>query len=334
MTERYGKMRLEHIDILNCRRKFLAFYYLENPDVDAAVTARPLPQPDHPQMLTSSNRATHVERITPQRVLFHVDFRGIWRYKDLIPLLIRRDFVGEFSQTILGPTWFLLHPLMQSVVFSLVFGSLAKISTEGASPFLFYNAGLVLWTYFTMTTTFVSNSFISNAGLFGKVYFPRLIVPIATSLFRLIGLGINFALFLFFMAFFALRGTAVTPNLWVLAAPLVIFQVVLLAFGMGTLVSSLTTRFRDMVQAIGYFFAIWMYATPIIYPLSQVPEKWKWLFFLNPMTSPIEIFRYGFLGSGSVNYTLWATNVATTLVILFIGIIAFNYTEKTVVDTV
>jgi len=272
--------------------------------------------------------------IQPSHGLFQVDFREIWRYRELIPLLARRDFKGEFSQTILGPVWFVIHPIMQAVVFSLIFGVLAKMSTDGVTPFLFYNASIVMWTYFTQTATYVSNVFIQNAGLFGKVYFPRLIIPISIALFRSVNLVVNFTLFLAFLAYFMWRGATVQPNLWVLATPLLVLHTVTLAFGIGLLASAFTTRYRDVIQAFSYLMSFWFYATPIIYPFSQVPEPFKWLFFLNPMSSVVEVFRHGFLGASTIDFRLWAVNVATTLAILVIGVVAFNYTEKTVIDTV
>jgi lipopolysaccharide transport system permease protein len=271
--------------------------------------------------------------IKPEHGVFHLDLGEIWRYRDLIPVLAKRDLKSEFSQTILGPVWFILHPIMQSLVFSLIFGALAKIPTDGTTPFLFYNASLVMWTYFTTTATVVSNVFISNVSLFSKVYFPRLIVPISISLYRLVNLTVNFSLFVAFLLFFMWRGANVQPNWWVLATPLLVLHTATLAFGVGILASALTTRYRDVVQAFGYLMSLWMYATPIIYPFSQVPERWKWLFFLNPMSSIVEIFRHAYLGTSSVDFSLWAVNALTTATIFVVGVFAFNYTEKTVVDT-
>jgi lipopolysaccharide transport system permease protein len=272
--------------------------------------------------------------IKPEHGLFQIDLREIWRYRELVPVLAKRDLKAEFSQTVLGPVWFIIHPIMQAVVFSLIFGTLAKISTDGATPFLFYNASLVMWTYFTSTSTYVSNTFISNSGLFGKVYFPRLIVPISIALFRMINLVVNYGLFIAFLLFFMWRGANVNPNWWVLATPLLVLHTVTLAFGIGLFASAFTTRYRDVVQAFGYLMSLWMYATPIIYPFSQVPERWKWLFFLNPMSSVVEVFRHAYLGTSTINFSLWAVNAVTTGVIFVMGVIAFNYTEKTVIDTV
>lgn len=272
--------------------------------------------------------------LTPTRHLLHIDLKDIWHYKDLIPLFVKRDFVGEFSQTVLGPVWFVIHPIMQAVVFALIFGVLAKMPTDGANPFLFYNGGIVLWTYFSMIATFVSNVFITNAGLFGKVYFPRMVVPVSITMFRSVGLIVNYTLFICFLLFFMWRGADVRPNMWILATPLLIVHTAVLGLGVGLFASAFTTRYRDLVQAFSYLITLWMYASPIIYPLSKVPAGVQWLYYLNPMTSVIEIFRYAYLGAGSVNITLWATNAVITLVIFILGVLAFNYTEKTVTDTV
>lgn len=284
-----------------------------------------------------SNRAGSPQRVsiqTPARNPFYVDVGEIWRYRHLIPLLIRRDFISEFAQTILGPLWFVIHPIVQSVVFALVFGALAKISTDNATPFLFYNSSLVLWIYFQQSSTYVSQTFINNVGVFGKVYFPRLIAPISTVIFRMVSLLVNYVVFVSFLIIFTLSGADVRPNWWILATPIIVAQVCLLAFGVGAIASAFTTRARDMVQAFGYLITIWMYATPIIYPLSSVSGGYKYLYYLNPMTSMIEVFRYAYLGSGGgVNLILWAVNTVEILVILTIGVFAFNYTEKTVVDT-
>jgi lipopolysaccharide transport system permease protein len=287
-----------------------------------------------PDALPSDHGPTAFTIIKPQHGLLQIDFREIWRYRDLIPVLARRDLKAEFSQTVLGPLWFVLHPVMQAVIFSLIFGALAKISTDGATPFLFYNASLVMWTYFTNTSTYVSNVFLTSAGLFGKVYFPRFIVPISISLVRLINLAVNYALFLSFLCYFLWRGAKVEPNLWILATPLLVLQTVTLAVGIGLFASAFTTRYRDVIQAFGYLMSIWMYATPIIYPYSQVPERFKWLFHLNPMASVVEIFRHGHLGTSSVDLTLWLVNAVIAALVFVTGVIAFNYTEKTVVDTV
>ncbi len=281
---------------------------------------------------------SYVQRISPEKKLYNVELSELWRFRALIPLLVRRDFYSEFSQTILGPGWFVVHPVMQSVIFALVFGRLGRMSTNGATPFLFYNAAFVLWTYFTLSSTYVANVFINNAGLFGRIYFPRLIIPISIASFRLVNFAVNFLVFMSFLLFFHfVQGVPVSPNIWVLITPLLLIQVIALSLGIGTLASALTSKYRDMQQAVSYVFSVWMYATPLIYPLSQVPGSWKWLFALNPMASAIELFRHAWLGAGEFTTQLaiiWACNVVVTVCLLVVGIIAFHYAEKDVVDTV
>lgn len=286
--------------------------------------------------LFSSRRThrRHVQLIQPDVSLFNFDPVEIWRYRHLIPLLVRRDIIAEYSNTALGPLWFVIHPLMQSVVFAVVFGSLARISTDGTSPFLFYNASLVLWLYFSQCSTFISQVFITNAGLFQKLYFPRLIVPVAIATFRMITLLVNYSIFVVMLLIFLWRGAAVNPNWWILVTPLLFFQVAAIAFGLGTLASAFTLRSRDIVQAFGYFISMGMYATPIIYPLSSVPESYRILYYANPLTAPVELFRYAYLGAGAPDLRLWAANACVTAMILIAGVIVFNYCQRKVVDTI
>ena len=287
---------------------------------------------EYSEQVPSRKREFYLQ--TPARSPFEFNLGEALRYWQLIPLFVRRDFVSEFSQTLLGPLWFVIHPIMQSLVFSLLFGALAKMSTDDVTPFLFYNAALVLWTYFTQSSTYVSQVFLSNGGLFGKVQFPRIIMPISISIFRMVTLFANFAVFIVFLGIFYFRGANVEPNLWVLATPFLFIHVALLSFGLGTLVSAFTSRSRDMVQAFSYLLSLGMYASPIIYPLSAVPENLYYLFYLNPIAAPIELFRYAYLGSGSFDSTMYAISLLETAALVLIGLMAFSYTEKTVVDTI
>lgn len=271
---------------------------------------------------------------TPARSPFVFNLGEALRYWQLVPLFVRRDFVSEFSQTLLGPLWFVIHPIMQSIVFAILFGVLAKMSTDDAAPFLFYNSALVLWTYFSQSATYVSQVFLSNGALFGKVQFPRIIMPISIAIFRMVTLFTNYAIFLLFLAVFYMRGSNVEPNVWILATPLIFIHVFFISFGLGTLVSAFTTHSRDMVQAFSYFLSFAMYATPIIYPLSAMSENVYYLFYLNPMAAPIELFRYAYLGTGSIDFMMYICSVIETLVLMLIGLMAFTYTEKTVIDTI
>lgn len=265
---------------------------------------------------------------------FDIDLSELWRYRDLIILFVRRDFVAFYKQTVLGPLWFFLAPLFTSVVFTIIFSNIAHISTEGLPPFLFYMSGTVVWTYFASCMTQTSNTFISNAGIFGKVYFPRLVAPISVVISNLLTFAIQFGLFLAFLVYFYLAGALIQPNLWILIIPLLLVQMAALGLGMGVLISSLTTKYRDLSMALGFGVQLWMYATPIVYPLSQIPVKWQWLFALNPMTGIVETFRYAFFGSGAIQPWIWGVSFAVTILVLVLGIVMFSRVEKTFMDTI
>ena len=265
---------------------------------------------------------------------FDIDLSELWRYRDLIFLFVRRDFVAYYKQTVLGPLWFLLQPLFTTVVFTIIFSRVAQIPTDGLPPFLFYMSGTVAWTYFASCMTQTSNTFITNAAIFGKVYFPRMVVPISVVISNLIAFAIQFGLFLAFMCYFYLTGSDIHPNIWLLLVPLLLVQMAALGLGMGIMISSLTTKYRDLTFALGFGVQLWMYATPIVYPLSQIPAQWQWLFALNPMTAIIETFRYAFLGSGAIQPWVLGISLAMTILILAIGIVLFSRVEKTFMDTI
>jgi len=249
-------------------------------------------------------------------------------------LFVHRDFVAQYKQTILGPLWYLIQPLFTAGVFTIIFGKFAGLPTDGLPQFLFYMAGNVIWGYFAKALTSTSSTFTANAHLFGKVYFPRLAVPIATLISSLISFGIQFTMFLGFMAYFAIRGASIQPNFLLLTFPLLLAMMAGLGLGFGVIISSATTKYRDLQQLVGFGNQLLMYATPIIYPLSSVPAKWKWVIMANPMSSIVETFRYGFLGAGTVNpYHLAYTGVFT-IVVLLCGILLFNRVERTFMDTV
>ena len=265
---------------------------------------------------------------------FDIDLSELWRYRDLIVLFVRRDFVAYYKQTVLGPLWFLLQPLFSTIVFTVIFSNIAHIPTDGLPPFLFYMSGTVAWTYFASCMTQISNTFITNTGIFGKVYFPRLVVPVAVVISNLIAFAIQFGLFLAFLAYFYLNGSTIQPNVWILLTPLLLVQMAALGLGMGILISSMTTKYRDLTLTLGFGVQLWMYATPIVYPLSQIPAQWQWLFALNPMTAIIETFRYAFLGSGAIQPWMLGVSFAMTILILAIGIVLFSRVEKTFTDTI
>ena len=272
--------------------------------------------------------------IEPQRSLFDLRLGELWRYRDLVMLFVRRDFVSVYKQTILGPLWYLVQPLLTTLTFTFIFGSVAKLPTDGLPQFLFYMSGTVIWTYFASCLTKTSETFVSNANLFGKVYFPRLAVPVSILISNLITFTIQFVFFLAFMLFFALNGSAVSPNLWILLTPVLILMMAGLGLGFGILISSLTTKYRDLRFLVQFGVQLLMYATPVIYPVSSIPERFQWIILANPMTSLVEAFRYAFLGAGSVNRMQLLYSFGFMAVIVAIGITIFNRVEQTFMDTV
>jgi len=252
----------------------------------------------------------------------------------LIYLLVKRDFVTFYKQTILGPLWYIIQPLVNTLVFTIIFGKVAGISTDGSPPFLFYMAGTVSWGYFSTCLTATSNTFVGNAGVFGKVYFPRLAVPIAHVIVSLLQFGIQFLIFVAFLIYFSWQGAHVHPTYSIFYLPLILLQMALLGLGFGILISSLTTKYRDLTFALGFGVQLWMYATPIVYPLSVIPEKYRMIAAINPMTSVVESFRGAFLGASSVEPIHVAIGVIITLLVFTAGIILFSRIEKTFIDTV
>ncbi|SDW04011.1 ABC transporter permease [Thiocapsa roseopersicina] len=286
----------------------------------------------------TSNTAPERDRwdlvIEPHGHVLDLKLRELWQYRDLIALFVRRDFVAQYKQTILGPAWHLIQPLLTTITFTIIFGKIAKIPTDGVPPFLFFMAGTVLWTYFSGVLTGTSGTFTSNAGIFGKVYFPRLAVPVAGLLSKLIAFGIQFLFFLCFLAFFMWRGADVAPNAWALLTPLLLLMMAALGLGLGVIVSSLTTRYRDLTVVVGFGVQLLMYATPVIYPLSVLPEPYRTWMLLNPMAPIMEIFRHAYLGAGDVSVGLLLYAAALIGLILVVGILLFNRVERTFMDTV
>jgi len=263
---------------------------------------------------------------------FHL--RELWRYRDLVGLFVRRDFVSVYKQTILGPVWYLIQPLMTTIVFTVIFGNIAGLPTDGLPPFLFYLSGTVIWSYFADCLNKTSLVFVNNANLFGKVYFPRLSVPLSIVISNMVSFVIQFALFLAFTLFFWLRGAAIEPNLGILLTPLLVLMMAGFGLGFGIIVSSLTTRYRDLRFLVGFGVQLWMYATPVIYPISSVPEPLQPLIQANPITPIVETFRYAFLGAGTVYPFSLLYSLAFMLVVLLIGALLFNRVEATFMDTV
>lgn len=271
--------------------------------------------------------------IIPKTGWFDIDIKEVWRYRDLISLFVRRNFVSNYKQTILGPAWAVIQPLLTTIVFNIVFGSLAGLAAEGVPSFLFYLSGTVLWTYFANCFTQTASTFTTNSAILGKVYFPRIVMPISTVLTNLISLAIQFIMFLVVLLYYFVKGE-VQINGLVLLLPLLILQMAMLGLGTGIIVSALTTKYRDLQMLIAFGVQLWMYATPVAYDIGIIPEKYMKLYMLNPMTSIINIFRKAFFNLGNFELNYYLLSWGITLVILFIGIILFNRVEKTFMDTV
>lgn len=272
--------------------------------------------------------------IRPKRGLLDINLKEIWQYRDLVMLFVRRDFVSKYKQTILGPLWFLIQPILTTLMFTLVFGNLAGISTDGLPPMLFYMAGTVAWSYFSICLTTTSNTFISNAAIFGKVYFPRLTVPLSIVISNLIQFGIQFLLLIAFIIFFYFRGTPLHVNGYVLLIPYLIVLMAFMGLGFGIIISSLTTKYRDLVNLVAFGMQLWMYATPVIYPLSKIPEKYKIYIMANPVTPIVETFRFAMLGSGTVSQGQLLYCSLFTLTVMILGVIMFNRVEQSFMDVV
>ena len=272
--------------------------------------------------------------IGPQRSWFDLRLRELWHSRDLISLFVRRDFVAAYKQTILGPLWYLIQPLLTTAIFTVIFGGIARLPTDGLPQFLFYMSGTIIWTYFANCLIKTSDTFISNTDLFGKVYFPRLAVPLSILISNLIAFAIQFAFFLAFMLFFALRGTVLHPNGLILLTPFLLLLMAGLGFGFGIIVSALTTKYRDLRFLVQFGVQLLMYATPVIYPVSFVPSRFHVLIQFNPLSAVVETFRYAFLGGGTVNLGELAYSFGFMIVVILVGAIIFNRVEATFMDTV
>jgi lipopolysaccharide transport system permease protein len=282
--------------------------------------------------LVDENQWTKI--IRPRSGWFHIRISELWQYRDLILLFVWRDFVKVYKQTILGPLWYILQPLLTTIVFTVIFGRIARISTEGLPHMLFYMSGTVVWSYFANCLTSTSDTFIANAAIFGKVYFPRLTVPISIVISNLIAFALQFLFFVSFLLYYSLNGLPIIPTGWIVYTPLLVIHMAALGLGMGIIISSMTTKYRDLRFLTGFGVQLWMYATPIVYPLSVVPSQWRWIVAINPMAPIVETFRHAFLGSGKVDIRQLGTSIIITLGILIIGGVLFSRIEKSFMDTV
>jgi lipopolysaccharide transport system permease protein len=273
--------------------------------------------------------------IRPQQKLWSVDFKEIWRYRDLIALFVKRNIVIQYKQTILGPLWYIIQPVLTVIMNMVVFGGIAGMSTDGVPQILFYLAGNVCWFYFSDCLNQTSKTFTDNQAMFGKVYFPRMFVPISTVLSNLLRFGIQIGLFVVLYLYYFYAGTSVSPNSYLLLFPVFVLLLAGLGLGFGILVSSMTTKYRDLTILFTFIVQLWMYATPIVYPLSMVPEgKLRMLILANPMTPVIEAFKYATLGQGYFSWTALGYSFAFMTVLLVVGIVVFNKVQRSFMDTV
>lgn len=282
--------------------------------------------------------------VTPKnRLLDFQQVKETLKYRDLIFLFVKRDFVSRYKQTILGPAWAIIQPLLTTVVFTIIFGNLARLTTLDVNSesdiiipgFLFYMAGTICWSYFSSTISATSNTFIGNSGILGKVYFPRLVMPVSTALSNLISFGIQFFMFVCFWAYFVLKGnTDIHVSKYICFLPLLLIQLIILSTGVGIIISSLTTKYRDLAMLVGFGLQLWQYGSPIAYGLALIPERYMGLYMLNPVTSIIVIFRHAFFGTGYFNGGYYLLSWAMTIIIFFIGVVLFNRIERTFMDTV
>jgi lipopolysaccharide transport system permease protein len=273
--------------------------------------------------------------IRPQGRWWELKLADVWHYRDLLWMFIRRDFVSVYKQTILGPIWFFIQPLLTTIMFTVIFSGVAKISTGGLPPMLFYLAGTIPWNYFSTCLTKTSGTFINNANLFGKVYFPRLVTPISIVASNLIQFSIQFLLFFGFLAYYIIKGTPLHPDLLMILVltPALLLLMALLGLGTGILVSSLTTKYRDLTFLITFGVQLAMYATPVIYPMSNIPAKYRLIIEANPMSAIIESFRAIYLG-GAIPWPQLGLSAIVTGILLILGVAIFNKVEKTFMDTV
>ncbi|WP_396166532.1 ABC transporter permease [Flavobacterium sp.] len=274
------------------------------------------------------------EEIQSENSLFSVNVKELWRYRDLLLMLVKKDYITFYKQTILGPIWFFIQPILTTLIYVLLFGQIAKLSTDGTPQIAFYLSGITIWNYFSETLTKTSTVFKDNAAVLGKVYFPRLIMPLSIVVSGLMKFVIQFALFVAVVLYYTFAKNTLHPNLWVLATPLLLVLMASFSLGLGMIFSSLTTKYKDLVFLLSFGIQLFMYATPVVFSRTSFPEQYQWILNLNPLTGIFECFRYGFLGSGSFNPNSLLLSSGFILAILILGVLIFNKVEKSFMDTV
>lgn len=272
--------------------------------------------------------------VNSKRGLFSLNLRELWSYRDLVVLFVKRDLKNVYKQTVLGPVWIIINPFLSSFIFTVIFGMIANISTNGVPQFLFYMSGNILWSYFSSCFNRAGSTFLSNARIFSKVYFPRLVMPLSGILYNSITFLIQFLMFVILTVIYFVLGQNVLPNILTLALPLFMLHTAFLGTGVGLIVSSLTTKYRDLNVLVSFGLSLWMYVTPIVYPVSQIPQNLRAIMLLNPAAPIIEAFRFAFLGSGSIEPMYIIISVLVTATLLTVGMLVFNQVEKNYIDTV
>lgn len=282
------------------------------------------------------NRVTIIK---PRSGWMDLNLGELAHYKDLIFLFVKRNFVSRYKQTVLGPAWAVIQPLLTTVVFSLVFGNIAGLAADGVPSFIFYLTANVIWAYFSSCLTSTSETFIANSNILGKVYFPRLVMPISTVLSKLIDFAIQYAFMIIFVAYFALTNSGVHPNWYVLMTPVLLLQLAMLSLGVGVIISAATTKYRDLRMLVSFGVQLWMYGTPVAYDMFSIAGfapggKYYWLIMSNPVTPIVNMFRYAYLGIGGIDWFYYGVSWIVTIVVLFLGVVLFSRVEKTFMDTV
>lgn len=285
-------------------------------------------------MITKETSQEWESEIKSDDSLFSINFKEVWHYRDLLFMFVKRDYVTFYKQTILGPLWFFVQPILTTVIYVLIFGKIANLSTDGAPQIAFYLAGITIWSYFSEALTKTSTVFKDSAHIMGKVYFPRLIMPLSIVASGLMKFGVQFALFICVILYYTFVTNSIQPNLWVLMTPFLIVLMAAFSLGLGMIFSSLTNKYKDLVFLLTFGIQLFMYATPVVYSITSIPEGYKWVVNANPLTGIFECFRYGFLGVGSFDPFSLIYSTVVTFFILLIGVVIFNKVEKSFMDTV
>lgn len=277
--------------------------------------------------------------ITPKSGWFDINLKEVWDYRDLIVLFVKRSFVAQYKQTILGPAWAFIQPFLTTIVFTLIFGNIAGLAPGGIPSFVFYFSGTIIWSYFSGCLSSTASTFVSHAGIMGKVYYPRLVTPISSVMSKLISFAIQYVFLVFFVLYFTITKQGVHPNWWILMTPVLLLELAMLSMGFGIIISSVTTKYRDLSKLVGFGVQLWMYGSPVAYDMFSMEAfapggKWHTLYMCNPVTTLINIFRYGYLGFGSIEWKYYWIGWAVTLIVLSFGVILFSHVEKTFMDTV